>query len=307
MLTYLAAAINYELITDSPSLLLKEGLIGKIPCVVTGQADSYFWRKGELYNNSREVASIVRGILDDTSENFTVAADGGLVIKNVSMSDEGRYYCRISSKESQCHGGLVVYVEAIRAKFALNIASCGNESSCTTYLEPSDIATFICSAKKVSASTKLKWFINGSEEITDYISEETYGNLNEEDFIELSSTVRIRYERPTSLTCQAVDIERRNGLGRFAHIQLQTKVLPTTEEYFPVWTVVVIMILIILCIILMAVLIFMRGKEKEEILQLKETILSRDKTIADQREKISDYKETMQDQNNKVTDLEVRE
>lgn len=112
---------------------------------------------------------------------------------------------------------------AIRAKFALSIDSCGNESSCTTYLEPSDIATFICSAKNVSASTKLKWFINGSKEITDYISEETYGNLNEEDSIELSSTVRIRYERPTSLTCQAVDLKRRNDYGRFAHIQLQTK------------------------------------------------------------------------------------
>lgn len=111
MLTHLAAAINHEVSTDSPSLVLKEGLVGKIPCVVEGEADSFFWRKGELYNNSHEVASIVRGILDDTSENFTVAADGSLVIKKVSMSDEGRYYCRISSKESQCHGGLVVYVE----------------------------------------------------------------------------------------------------------------------------------------------------------------------------------------------------
>lgn len=94
------------------SVLVEEGKMAEIFCVTNaGSQSEYFWRKGESLHNSTDIAFFISGFPTDDSGRFKVTQNGTLIVKKVTLDDEGKYICRVSSEESDCHGEVFVFVK----------------------------------------------------------------------------------------------------------------------------------------------------------------------------------------------------
>ncbi|XP_071841823.1 uncharacterized protein [Apostichopus japonicus] len=217
------------------STLVKEGLSAEIFCMVEGTG-YYFWSKGESFHNSTLVASFTGGNGNKDNEPYVVTVHGTLFIRKVTLKDEGKYFCRFTSVENECHGKINVIVQASLSNFFLAIDRCDRESSCLLYLNPSQSISLTCTAHNAPPLMTLKWF-NGSKEITEGIEQNEIlpqnGNSRE-----ITSTVAAVYGHPASLTCQAVDPKRSNDDVRFAHAQVEMAV-PFIET-LPSWIIVAV-------------------------------------------------------------------
>ncbi|PIK35589.1 hypothetical protein BSL78_27590, partial [Apostichopus japonicus] len=217
MLVSLLPVVKAE--TLIASVLALEGDAAEIVCPTIESYESYFWRKGESINKSTAVASFVYGVPRAISEIYAVTANGTLCIQNVTLKDEGNYFCRGVSVLSSSTTNIMVYVQASLPNFELSIDQCGNESSCLRYIDLSKPIALICRAKNASPSMTLKWF-NGSREIQSNI---TIVN-NQKDAppsTTIRSTIKAVYRTPVTLTCQAVDTKSRTDGGRLVNIRLE--------------------------------------------------------------------------------------
>lgn len=92
------------------SVILEEGQMGNIFCVVKG-IGSYYWRKGDFIDNSTKVASIVSGVPSAGDGSYSVNENGTLFIRSVVLEDEGKYFCRVASDATDCSGEVMIYVQ----------------------------------------------------------------------------------------------------------------------------------------------------------------------------------------------------
>ncbi|PIK54989.1 hypothetical protein BSL78_08128 [Apostichopus japonicus] len=201
-----------------PSILVQEGQSAEISCLAKGSHDAYFWWKGESLHNSTEIASFVGGIPSSPTGSYKATENGTLIITKVSLSDEGKYICRVSSAFSDCNGVIMVYVQASIPDFALGIDLCDGDTSCVIQIAPPKSTKLICQATDASPSMELKWF-NGSTEITKGIEFEDPVTAGTSRVI--SATLNVAPECAGSLICQAVDPKTKDDGGRFAHVQLE--------------------------------------------------------------------------------------
>lgn len=68
-------------------------------------------RKSWRVYNSTEIASFVGGIPSGPPGSYKATENGTLIIKKVSLDDEGKYICRVLSELSDCNGEILVYVQ----------------------------------------------------------------------------------------------------------------------------------------------------------------------------------------------------
>ncbi|PIK45371.1 hypothetical protein BSL78_17792, partial [Apostichopus japonicus] len=202
------------------SVLALEGDSAEIVCPTIEKYDSYFWRKGDSIEDSTAVASFVYGVPRAISENYAVTADGTLCIQNVTLKDEGNYFCRGVSLKTSCTTNIIVNVQASLPNFELSIDQCGNESSCLRYIDLSKPIALICRAKNASPSMMLKWF-NGSREIESSLAVVNRYQKDAPSSTTIISTIKAVYRTPISLTCQAVDTKSRTDGGRLVNIRLE--------------------------------------------------------------------------------------
>lgn len=92
------------------SVILEEGQSGNIFCNVNG-IGSYYWRKGDSVDNSTEVANIISGVPSEGDGSYSVNENGTLFIRSVVLEDEGKYFCRVASEETDCSGEVMIYVQ----------------------------------------------------------------------------------------------------------------------------------------------------------------------------------------------------
>ncbi|XP_071842820.1 uncharacterized protein [Apostichopus japonicus] len=233
------------------SVVVKEGESAEISCMLKESNVAYFWLKGGSLENSTVVASFISGRpTNDPDEPFTVTENGTLIIKTVSRTDEGKYICRVSSKEISCHGEVFVFVQAALQDFQLTIEYCEPENSCVISTESTKPTSLTCKATNASPSMKLKWF-NGSREIKVNIEE---NSLTKETPREISSTIKDVYKASSTLTCQAVDFKTSNDDGMFAHVQFRTPA--STADISPGWTVTAILFIVGFVIVFLFVIFF---------------------------------------------------
>ncbi|PIK42720.1 hypothetical protein BSL78_20444 [Apostichopus japonicus] len=193
--------------------------MAEISCVTNaGSQSEYFWRKGESLHNSTDIAFFISGFPTDDPGRFKVTQNGTLIVKKVALADEGKDICRVSSEESDCHGEVFVFVQAVLQDFQLTIENCEPENSCVISTESDKQTSLTCKATNASPSMKLKWF-NGSHEVKDNIQE---NSLTKGPSREISSTIRDVYKGRSPLKCQAVDFKTSNDDGMFAHVQFRT-------------------------------------------------------------------------------------
>ncbi|XP_071813562.1 uncharacterized protein [Apostichopus japonicus] len=206
--------------TLKPSVVAQEGYAAKIDCPTIESYDSYLWRKGDSNEDSTKVASFVDGVPRAISENYAVTADGTLCIQNVTLKDEGNYFCRGVSLKSSFTIEIIVQVQAFLPDFELSIDQCGTESSCLRYIDFSEPIELICRGKNASPSVTLKWF-SGSREIESNINVAKYYQEDVHSSTMIISTLKAVYRTPITLTCQAVDTKNRTDCGRFVKIRLE--------------------------------------------------------------------------------------
>ncbi|XP_071841815.1 uncharacterized protein [Apostichopus japonicus] len=304
------------------STLVKEGLPAEIFCMVEGTGD-YFWRKGESFDKSTLVASFTGDNANKDNEPYVVRVNGTLFIRNVTLKDEGKYFCRVTSVENECHGEVKVFVQASLRNFVLDIDACDNESSCLSYISPSQSISLTCTAYNAPPLMTLKWF-NGSKEITEGIQQNEILPLNGNSRY-ITSTVTAVYGHPAILTCQAVDPKRSNDDVRFVHAQVKMTV-PFIET-LPIWLFVAvtsagcfIVFGIILLIKAMAnrkrrknnktrkgenvELLANQEKKDGEISELKELAKTKDQEIANKDEELTKLKRDVQSKAKSIADLE---
>ncbi|KAJ8018569.1 hypothetical protein HOLleu_43365 [Holothuria leucospilota] len=245
---------------DWPVLVFKEGETAYLPCPPQGHANAFFWRKGEWFNVSENIASIVHGIAD-TTEKYDVLSDGTLVIMEMSVEDEGKYFCRIASEKNECHGSITLYLEVSAEALDIAIEGCTSSSSCAKVLEPSLKFQLTCTANMISESMTLKWY-NGSTEIIGNLDvSETFGKK-----VKMTNVITFMFEDESYLTCEAEGV---NIAKSTAAIQLKKKEVFIPVENEATMTLLVPTIALgIICLILTGILICLivryRKPDKEQ-------------------------------------------
>ncbi|XP_071841830.1 uncharacterized protein [Apostichopus japonicus] len=246
------------------SVLLKEEQSAEISCMTRGTGD-YFWRKGETLYNSTLVASFTVGDVTDDSQPYSVTVNGTLHIKSVTLKDEGNYFCRVSSTESECYGEVKILVQASLRNFDLAIDRCDGENSCLLYLDPSQFTSLTCTAYNAPPLMTLKWF-NGSKEITEGIQQNEILPQNGTSR-DISSTVVAVYGHHASLTCQAVDPKRSNDDVRFAHAQVEMK--GPVHETLPSW--IIVAVTLAGCFIVFVIFLLIKARaNRKKVKEIKE-------------------------------------
>ncbi|XP_071813559.1 uncharacterized protein [Apostichopus japonicus] len=231
------------------SVLALEGDSAEIVCPTIESYGSYFWRKGDSIHDSTTVASIVDGVHRADSKNYAVTANGTFFIKNVTLKDEGKYFCRGVSVKSSSTTNIMVYVQASPPNFELSIDHCGTESSCLRYINLSEPIELICRAKNASPSMMLKWF-NGSREIESSLAVVKLYQKDAPSSTTIRSTIKAVYRTPITLTCQAVYTKSRADGGKFVNIRLEQPVPITNEKSASDrgWKIAAVIAIIVLCI-----------------------------------------------------------
>ncbi|KAJ8035094.1 hypothetical protein HOLleu_22207 [Holothuria leucospilota] len=237
-----------------PILLFKEADSGVIPCIPRGQTTTFFWTRGEWYNISDEIAYNVNGVSGPDTEKFHVFSNGSLLLKNMTLMDEGNYYCRITSDRTECHGSVTVYLKATNTNKLPYIDRCSPNKGCTIYEKPSSTSYLTCKANQVSSDMSLKWF-NESKEITEEVEKRQDKNTMNETII--SSRIKINYDEPQFLTCQASSMKMETA---FAHVRLQSEPVDGTSAGIIVFTVV----LGATCAILLGFLVYTFVKQNRD-------------------------------------------
>ncbi|PIK39315.1 hypothetical protein BSL78_23821 [Apostichopus japonicus] len=295
-----------EIDRSTTSVLLKEGQSAEISCMTRGTGD-FFWRKGETLYNSILVASFTVGDVSDDSQPYSVTVNGTLHVKSVTLKDEGNYFCRVSSTESECYGEVKILVQASLRNFDLAIDRCDRESSCLLYLDPSQFTSLTCTALNASPLMTLKWF-NGSKEIIEGIQQNEILTQNGTSR-DITSTVVAVYGHPASLTCQAVDPKRSNDDVRFAHAQVEMKV--PVHETLPSWIIVAVTLAGCFIVFVIFLLIKARANRKKarEIKERKEefSLLSveKDREITELKGKLSQTEEELKKKREDAHQFEV--
>ncbi|XP_071813553.1 cell adhesion molecule 1-like [Apostichopus japonicus] len=251
-----------------PSVLALEGDAAEIVCPTIESYDSYFWRKGDSIYDSTAVASFVDGVPRADAKNYVVTANGTFFIKNVTIRDEGKYFCRGVSVLSSSTVEIIIHLQASLQNFDLSIDLCSTESSCLRYINLSEPIELICRAKNASPSVTLKWF-NGSREIESNITVVKYNQKDVPSSSMIISTLKAVYRTPVTLTCQAVDTKCRTDGGKFVNIRLEQQV-PITNEKPPapdpdlvrVWMIIALSSMGMLMLMFMLMLMLMHRRER---------------------------------------------
>ncbi|XP_071842653.1 uncharacterized protein [Apostichopus japonicus] len=304
------------------STIVKEGLPAEIFCMVEGTG-YYFWRKGESLHKSTLVASFTGDNAYKDNEPYAVTVNGALFIRNVTLNDEGKYFCRVTSEENECHGEVKVFVQASLRNFVLAIDHCDIESSCLLYISPSQSISLTCTAYNAPPLMTLKWF-NGSKEITEGIQQNVILPQNGNPRY-ITSTVAAVYGHPAFLTCQAVDPKRSNDDVRFVHAQVNMTV--PAQETLPSW--IIVAVTLAGCFIVFGIILRIKAranrkwrkkyktkkgeyvglsadKEKKdgEISELKELAKTKDQEIANKDQELTKLKRDVQSKAKSLADLE---
>ncbi|XP_071842654.1 uncharacterized protein [Apostichopus japonicus] len=290
------------------STLVKEGLPAEIFCMVEGTGD-YFWSKGESFHNSTLVASFTGGNGNKDNEPYVVTVHGTLFIRKVTLKDEGKYFCRFTSVENECHGEINVVVRASLSNFFLAIDRCDRESSCLLYLNPSQSISLTCTAHNAPPLMTLKWF-NGSKEITEGIEDNEIlpqnGNARE-----ITSTVAAVYGHPASLTCQAVDPKRSNDDVRFAHAQVEMKV-PVHETW------IIVSVTLAGCFIVFGIILLIKATVKrkqrkkykklkiEEFESLTTKVETKEGAINEKHQELTQFKLSAESKDREISVLKTK-
>ncbi|XP_071842262.1 uncharacterized protein [Apostichopus japonicus] len=295
ILTTLLACISASDVQVSmASVILEEGQTGNIFCNVNG-IGSYYWRKGNSFDNSTEVAYIISGVPSAGDGSYSVNENGTLFIRSVVLEDEGKYFCRVASEETDCYGEVMIYVQASLPNFVIGIDRCYTKHSCSVLIDSSQSASLTCIARNASCSMILKWF-NGSTEITNHIRK---NSSIVQGVREISSTLDVAHGKKGSLTCQAVEPKGRNDNGRFANVQLEMPEVPVVTDDNRLGSVAVALITSGACLILFVILLLVKdrltrrkrkSKDKVQGEELKSLMVKEDnneKRIMEQKEEIS--------------------
>lgn len=247
-----------------PKLYFRKGETAYLPCIPQGDANAYFWKKGDTFGSSEDVASILHGIPDDSSNGkkgkYVIFENGTLAISSVTSEDEGRYFCRIVSESNECYASLTVdLIVELEASF-LTIEECSPRPSCTLFASLHSKLNLTCTAYSVPPLTTLRWF-NGTKEISSGVP--VTKEENKDLSFKLSQVIQVTYGIPSSLSCKATDIQNHE---KTVHVQLET--LEVSQCQSPVVAVAISVVLVIICIVAVAISVskaLMLRKEKQDL------------------------------------------
>ena len=87
------------MVSTEPEVTVERGTTGVMPCRVDGEIFSAFWRKGSTFSQATELVTYMNpgqrfGPGYDEGK-FNMSDDLSLIIHDVQITDEGRYYCAI--------------------------------------------------------------------------------------------------------------------------------------------------------------------------------------------------------------------
>ncbi|KAJ8024526.1 hypothetical protein HOLleu_34459 [Holothuria leucospilota] len=195
-------------------MVFDEGDTALVPCIKEANENDFFWSKGKWYDNGTNIAYIARGIPSESNK-YDVDSDGTLVIRRISLADEGNYFCRILSDSTESYVGVRIYVRVSVEAIDIAIEGCNSSSSCVKVLEPSLESQLTCTANMISESMTLKWY-NGTKEIVgDVHVPESVGQK-----VKITNVIKFILEVESHLTCQAEGV---NIAKSMAAIQLKKK------------------------------------------------------------------------------------
>lgn len=103
-----------------PRLLYYPGDRANLPCLPQGEATAYFWRKGNSFDGSEQIAYKFQGLPSQTEEGygekFKILENGTLSVFSVSQEDEGKYFCRVVSESSEYHASVTLHLKGMKQK-----------------------------------------------------------------------------------------------------------------------------------------------------------------------------------------------
>lgn len=248
-----------------PKLYFRKGETAYLPCIPQGDADAYFWKKGDTFDSSEDIASILHGIPDDSSNGqkgkYSLFENGTLAISSVTSEDEGRYFCRIVSVTNECYASLSVdLIVELEASF-LTIEECSPRQSCTIFSEIDSKFNLTCTAYSVPPFTTLRWF-NGTMEIS--ASVPVLQEENKDLTFKLSKSIHVTYGTPSSLSCKATDIQENE---KIVHVQLETERGSSCQQSLAPIIALVILVVIFLPVMTIAVIVVILLRRKNRDLE----------------------------------------
>lgn len=268
-----------------PKLYFRKGETAYLPCIPQGNANAYFWKKGDTYDSSEDVASILHGIPDDSSNGkkgkYSIFENGTLAISSITSEDEGRYFCRIVSESNECYASLSVdLIVELEASF-LTIEECSPRQSCTIFSEVDSKFNLTCTAYSVPPLTTLRWF-NGTKEIS--ASAPVLEEENKDLTFKLSKSIHIVYGISSSLSCKATDIQNNE---KTVHVQLETLKETSCKSSSAPLIALVIVIVLFVPVVIIAVITAISLRRKSRDLEKRKTNESVSLTNKDLEEKNS--------------------
>ncbi|KAJ8046964.1 hypothetical protein HOLleu_05821 [Holothuria leucospilota] len=187
-----------------PRLLYYPGDHANLPCLPQGEATAYFWRRGNSFDRSEQIAYKFQGLPSQTEdgygEKFKILENGTLTVFSVSQEDEGKYFCRVVSESSEYHASVTLHLKAQTQVYSLTIDKCGSQERCGIFAEVQANLNLTCTASPVPPTTRLRW-LNGSEEIKLGLSE--VRDVSADQSITISKSVVLSHTWPSLLSCEA--------------------------------------------------------------------------------------------------------
>lgn len=241
---------------DWPALYFKNGETATVPCTPRGEADAYFWRKGESYNVSEVVAYNTRGFITNSTK-YRVLSDGYLIIHDFSISDQGRYFCRILSDTNECYGTVNIYLKVSKEELNISIVQCRPLPSCEIKLKRSSTYNVTCLANLLSPTMELIWS-NGSEAFL-----HTPSVIMDIDSPQstISSTIMLTYTTASYITCKAINGNVEDNVAGLLLVDLDEE--SSSKRIVTIFLIILSVLLVIICLIFATSITLVLKKRKK--------------------------------------------
>lgn len=295
--------------TDWPTVYIRKGETAQIPCTSHREAEAYFWRRGETYNVSKGIAYNTRGFSTNSTK-YRVLSDGYLIIKNFSISDQGRYFCRKLSDTNECYGMVNIYLKVTKEELDISIVQCNPLASCEIHLKRSSTYKLTCLANFVSPTMEIVWS-NGSETFSNeaIVLTESKGSK-----LTISSTIMLRYSTATYINCKAIDAKLEDNMAGVLLLGLDEE--SSDKGHINISLIIVTVLLAIICVTL-TTFIALSLKKSKKLVEEQKAATEREKEalitaeehesqITTLEKEIQSYKTETKQNKSQITDLEQK-
>ncbi|PIK61019.1 hypothetical protein BSL78_02070 [Apostichopus japonicus] len=232
----------------------------RIPCIIRGESQAYFWKVGTMFNESKSLASFIHGSPDkfanETFGKHTVLGDGTLVIYRMTYTDVGNYHCRVVTKSSEYYGSAAVYIKAFRNGSTFGIDECESNANCRLQTK---VDSLTCEAAFVSSQLRLRWLNNSIELESSEITVQ-----NDDESFNVSSTFAVNDDSPSILICEAYG-EAMESKHILIELMDETE-RPATESLTgtsPWMPVSIVLIIVVICMVVVLLIKYKDQSKKE--------------------------------------------